>query len=49
MLTSNFVRRQLNKGVHFVSREEDLGDEGLKVSKRSWNPCAVQRKFYVQT
>jgi len=46
-LASAFVSRHIDRGVLFVNREDDLGDEGLRRAKLSWNPCEIVERFSV--
>jgi len=47
-LASAFVSKHLERGVLFVNREDDIGNEGLRKAKLSWNPCEVVERFSVK-
>ena len=34
--------------VKLVNREDDLGQEGLRHAKMSYNPCGFARKYLVE-
>ena len=46
-LASAFVESHLGRGVLFVNREDDLGNEGLRKAKLAWNPYEVVERFSV--
>jgi len=46
-LASAFVSAHLDAGAVLVNREDDLGDEGLRMSKLAWHPCEIIEKFSV--
>jgi len=46
-LASAFVSKHLDKGALFVNREDDIGNEGLRKAKLSWNPCEVVERFSI--
>ncbi len=43
-----FAQDMVNDSIKYINREEDLGDEGLRKSKRSYNPIALLDKYYVE-
>ncbi|MDR1542563.1 MAG: phosphatidylglycerol lysyltransferase domain-containing protein [Clostridiales bacterium] len=45
MIATEFVKMNVGKGIKFVNREEDLGDEGLRRSKLSYHPVEIVEKF----
>lgn len=47
MLTNQFVKL-FGEGVSYVNREEDMGDEGLRISKKSYHPCKMLEKYIVE-
>lgn len=47
MIASEFVRHHIGKGIKYVNREEDLGDEGLRSSKLQYHPCGMIDKYTV--
>jgi hypothetical protein len=49
VMVNEFVRRYAGPGVVYVNREEDCGDEGLRISKQSYHPCRMMHKYLVET
>ncbi len=47
VLLNEFVKR-FGAGTAFVNREEDVGDEGLRISKLSYHPCEILKKSIVR-
>jgi hypothetical protein len=47
MIASEYVKMNLDCGIKFVNREEDLGDEGLRNSKLQYHPCGMVDKYAV--
>lgn len=49
-INAYFVRYILDKypDVEFVNREDDAGDEGLRLAKQSYHPLKMLRKFNVE-
>jgi hypothetical protein len=43
-----FAQDMVNDNIKYINREEDLGDEGLRKSKRSFNPIALLDKYFVE-
>lgn len=48
MLTNQFLKMFLTDDVKFVNREEDMGDEGLRISKSSYHPVELIKKYMVE-
>jgi len=46
-LASAFVSAHIDSGAVYVNREDDIGNEGLRKSKLSWNPCEIVERFAV--
>lgn len=44
---SEFARACATEGVKYINREEDVGDEGLRISKLSYHPCRIIEKYVV--
>ena len=47
-LVQNFAREFVDESIHFINREEDDGQEGLRRSKQSYHPCAMLKKYAVE-
>ena len=47
MLVAQFAQQFAHEGVHFINREDDAGDEGLRKSKLAWRPCQLLDKYLV--
>ncbi|MFA5562376.1 MAG: phosphatidylglycerol lysyltransferase domain-containing protein [Eubacteriales bacterium] len=47
MVTNCFARRFVTPEVLYVNREEDMGVEGLRSSKLSYDPIALPKKYQV--
>ena len=54
ILVNEFAKRYASKeseeseesnGIEFINREEDDGDEGLRISKLSYHPCGIIEKY----
>ena len=48
VIASEFARHFACDGILYLNREEDTGDEGLRKSKLSYQPCAFVEKFSVK-
>ncbi len=48
MLTNSFAKEfATDPKCRFINREEDCGEEGLRISKRSYHPCQMIKKYAV--
>ncbi len=47
MLVAQFAQQFAREGVHFINREDDTGDPGLRTSKLSYHPVALLEKYTV--
>jgi len=44
-INNEFAKHYASSGVEFINREEDLGDEGLRISKISYHPYEIIDKY----
>jgi len=47
-MSLRFAMDMVNDNIKYINREEDVGDEGLKKSKMSFNPIALLSKYDVE-
>jgi len=45
MMVNEFAKHYASNSVEFINREEDDGDEGLRISKLSYHPCEIIEKY----
>lgn len=48
MINNEFAKLYATEDVVFINREEDVGDEGLRTSKKSYHPCGILNKYIVE-
>ena len=50
IIVNEFVKQNINinKNIIYVNREDDAGDENLKISKMSYHPCDIIKKYTVE-
>jgi hypothetical protein len=47
VINNEFARFYVTSDIELVNRGEDVGDEGLRTSKKSYHPCLLIDKFFV--
>ena len=47
-MISHCFAEQWGGNVRFLNREEDVGDEGLRISKQSYHPVKLLEKFTIR-
>lgn len=47
MLVAQFAQQFAHEGIHFINREDDAGDMGLRTSKLAYHPVSLLEKFTV--
>jgi len=45
VVNNELVKRFATDEIKFINREEDVGDPGLRYSKRAYHPCAILDKY----
>ena len=43
-----FYAREYTEGYQYINRAEDMGAEGLRKAKSSYNPCRMEHKYYLR-
>ncbi len=43
-----FFARDYAQGYRYINRAEDMGAEGLRKAKASYNPCRLEHKYYLR-
>ena len=45
VINNELVKHFATSEIEYINREEDVGDEGLRYSKRSYHPCEIIDKY----
>ena len=45
VINNEFARHFVSDEIKFINREEDVGDEGLRISKLAYHPCEIIDKY----
>jgi len=45
VINRELIRQFATDEIEYVNREEDVGDEGLRYSKKSYHPCEMIDKY----
>lgn len=48
MLVNEFAKLHINDNIEYINREDDAGDENLRISKMSYHPCEIIKKYTVE-
>lgn len=48
MIMNEFAKDSVNESVHYINREDDAGDLGLRTSKLSYHPHKLLDKYYIK-
>ena len=48
MLVNGFAKLYINENIEYINREDDAGDENLRISKMSYHPCDIIKKYTVK-
>jgi len=48
IIVNEFVKQNIDKNIIYVNREDDAGDENLRISKMSYHPCDIIKKYTVE-
>ena len=48
IIVNEFVKQNINDKIIYVNREDDAGDENLRISKMSYHPCEIIKKYTVE-
>ena len=47
IIVNEFAKQNANENIIYINREDDAGDENLKISKLSYHPCDIIKKYTV--
>ncbi|HWS30480.1 MAG TPA: phosphatidylglycerol lysyltransferase domain-containing protein [Clostridia bacterium] len=48
MLVNQFALKFSDENIQFINREEDMGDEGLRIAKNAYHPVQLIKKYLVE-
>lgn len=48
MLVNLFAKEYSSNTIQFINREEDMGDAGLRISKKSYHPVRLINKYIIE-
>jgi len=48
VIVNEFVKQNMGEDIIYVNREDDAGDENLRISKMSYRPCDIIKKYTVE-
>jgi len=48
MIVNEFAKQNMNENIIYINREDDAGDENLRISKLSYHPEMIIKKYTVE-
>ena len=48
IIVNEFAKMHMNYNIEYINREDDAGDENLRISKMSYHPCEIIKKYTVE-
>ena len=48
IIVNEFAKQTIDKNILYINREDDAGDENLRISKMSYHPCDIIKKYTVK-
>ena len=48
VIVNEFAKQNISEDILYINREDDAGDENLRISKLSYHPCDIIKKYTVE-